>query len=269
MIPHSRRACLAGGRCLPGWRLRDECVTRLLFESGGRVSEITGLTLADWVARGMLQEATTFSKGSRGVRVKFLRFSSDTAKLLRRYVDTERRPIDPRGLTCADLLRGHSGHAADVLGAPLFLTVRRTPLTAKNYRETRARGIRPRAAGIDADVHQARHWYVTMAIRQIYETGTTDGAVPRRLRELIEYMKWRRGGQTLEAYEHYFDAVRHAEIQDRVHARLDEALRTAIAVHHRGLSVAPAGASSVTPEPGRDEPEWAHLRPVAECQRAP
>jgi hypothetical protein len=34
---------LAGGRCLPGWRLRDECVTRLLFESGGRVSEITGL----------------------------------------------------------------------------------------------------------------------------------------------------------------------------------------------------------------------------------
>jgi len=58
---------LAGGRRLPGWRLRDECVTRLLFESGGRVSEITGLTLADWVARGMLQEATTFSKGSRGV----------------------------------------------------------------------------------------------------------------------------------------------------------------------------------------------------------
>jgi hypothetical protein len=43
---------LAGGRRLPGWRLRDECVTRLLFESGGRVSEITGLTLGDWVARG-------------------------------------------------------------------------------------------------------------------------------------------------------------------------------------------------------------------------
>jgi integrase len=250
---------LAGGRRLPGWRLRDECVTRLLFESGGRVSEITGLTLADWVARGMLQEATTFSKGSRGVRVKFLRFSSDTAKLLRRYVDTERRTIDPRGLTCADLLRGDPRPAADVLGAPLFLSARRTPLTAKTYRE-HAWNPACAAAGIDADVHQARHWYVTMAVRQIYETATTDGAVQRRLRELIEYMKWRRGGQTLEAYEHYFDAVRHAEIQDRVHARLDEALRTAMATHPRGPSVAPAGASSVTPGPGLDEPEWAYLQ---------
>jgi integrase len=249
---------LAGGRCLPGWRLRDECVTRLLFESGGRVSEITGLTLADWVARGMLQEATTFSKGSRGVRVKFLRFSSDTAKLLRRYIDTERRPFDPRGLTCADLLRRDPPPAADVLGAPVFLTARRTPLTAKTYRE-HAWNPACAAAGIDADVHQARHWYVTMAVRQIYETATTDGAVPRRLRELIEYMKWRRGGQTLEAYEHYFDAVRHAEIQDRVHARLDEALRTAMAAHPRGPSVAPAGASAVTPEAGLDEPEWAYL----------
>jgi integrase len=250
---------LVGGRRLPGWRLRDECVTRLLFESGGRVSEITGLTLADWVARGMLQEATTFSKGSRGARVKFLRFSSDTAKLLRRYVDTERRTIDPRDLTCADLLRRDLPHTADMLGAPVFLSARRTPLTAKTYRE-HAWNPACAAAGLDADVHQARHWYVTMAVRQIYETATTDGTVRRRLRELIEYMKWRRGGQTLEAYEHYFDAVRHAEIQDRVHARLDEALRTAFAVIPRGPSVAPVGASSVTPEPGLDEPEWAYLQ---------
>jgi integrase len=250
---------LAGGRRLPGWRLRDECVTRLLFESGGRVSEITGLTLGDWVARGMLQEATAFSKGSRGVRVKFLRFSSDTAKLLRRYVDTERRALDPRGLTCAELLRGHPCPTADMLGAPLFLSARRSALTAKTYRE---HAWRPAcaAAGIDADVHQARHWYVTMAVRQIYETTTTDGAVQRRLRELIEYMKWRRGAQTLEAYEHYFDAVRHAEIQDRVHARLDEALRTATVAHAHGPSVAPTEASSITPDPGSDEPEWAYLR---------
>jgi hypothetical protein len=73
-------------------------------------------------------------------------------------------------------------------------------------------------------------------------------------------MKWRRGGQTLEAYEHYFDAVRHAEIQDRVHARLDEALRTAMAATRRGPSGAPAVAASVTPEPGLDEPEWAYLQ---------
>jgi hypothetical protein len=168
----------------------------------------------------MLQEATAFSKGSRGVRVKFLRFSSDTAKLLRRYVDTERRALDPRGLTCAELLRGNPRPAADVLAAPLFLSARRTPLTAKNYRE-HAWHSACAAAGIDADVHQARHWYVTMAVRQIYETATPDNAVPRRLRELIEYMKWRRGGQTLEAYEHYFDAVRHAESPGEGGALLD------------------------------------------------
>jgi integrase len=249
---------LAGGRRLPRWRLRDECVTRLLFESGGRVSEITGLTLADWLARGMLQEATTFSKGSRGARVKFLRFSSDTAKLLRRYVDTERRALDSRGLTCEDLLRAHPRPTADVLRAPLFLSARRTALTAKTYRE-HAWHPACAAAGLDADVHQARHWYVTMAVRQIYETATTDGAVQRRLRELIEYMKWRRGAQTLEAYEHYFDAVRHAEIQDRVHARLDEALRTATAAHPRSPSVA-LGASSSAPDPGLNEPEWAYLQ---------
>lgn len=150
---------LAGGQRLRGWRLRDECVTRVLFESGGRVSEVTGLTLGDWVARGMLQEATTFSKGSRGVRVKFLRFSSDTAKLLRRYVDGERRTLDPRGVTCAELLRRHPRLEADLLAAPLFLSERRTPLTAKNYREG-AWNPACAAAGIDADVHQARHWYV-------------------------------------------------------------------------------------------------------------
>jgi hypothetical protein len=250
---------LAGGRRLPRWRLRDECVMRLLFESGGRVSEITGLTLADWVARGMLQEATTFSKGSRGVRVKFLRFSSDTAKLLRRYVDTERRALDPRGLTSAELLRGYPRVGAEVVRAPLFLTARRTALTAKTYRE-HAWHPACAAAGLDVDVHQARHWYVTMAVRQIYETATTDGAVQRRLRELIEYMKWRRGGQTLEAYEHYFDAIRHAEIQDRVHARLDEALRTTLTSPPRAPAVAPTDGSPSTPDPGLDEPEWAYLQ---------
>ena len=195
MIPALPARVLAGGRRLPGWRLRDECVTRLLFESGGRVSEITGLTLADWVARGMLQEATTFSKGSRGVRVKFLRFLQRHGGSCSAATST---PSDRPSTRAISRVRISSGadprHPADVLSAPVFLTARRTPLAAKNYRE-RAWNPACAAAGIDADVHQARHWYVTMAVRQIYETATTDGAVQRRLRELIEYMKWRRGGQ--------------------------------------------------------------------------
>jgi len=32
---------LTGGRKLSGWGLREECVTRLLFETGGRLFEVT------------------------------------------------------------------------------------------------------------------------------------------------------------------------------------------------------------------------------------
>ena len=253
---------LAGGRGLSRWGLREECVTRLLFESGGRVSEVTGLTLADWLRRGLLQEATAFSKGSHGRRVKFLRFSSDTAKLLRRYVDGDRHRLDPRRLTCAVLLDVASRHEPDVAAAPLFLTTRQTSLTPKHYRE-HAWIPACAAAGIDADVHQARHWYVTMAVRQIYETATTDADAKRRLRELIEYMKWRRGEQTLDAYEHYFDASRHAEIQDRVHARLDDALRTALTARQRGQEGAPAAAPALPATSDLAEPEWISLRRFA------
>ncbi|MBI4544731.1 MAG: integrase [Gemmatimonadetes bacterium] len=254
---------LAGGRRLPRWGLREECVTRLLFESGGRVSEVTGLTLGDWLRRGLLQEATAFSKGSHGRRVKFLRFSSDTAKLLRRYVDGERRRLDPRGLTCTGLLEPAARQLPEVLAAPVFLSARRTPLTPKHYREN-AWNPACAAAAIDADVHQARHWYVTMAVRQIYETATTEAAVTRRLRELIEYMKWRRGEQTLAAYEHYFDTVRHAEIQDRVHARLDDALRAALAAPRRPRPADPSGALAPGPGPVLDDPEWVYLRRFSE-----
>jgi integrase len=256
---------LAGGRRLPRWRLRDECVTRLLFETGGRVSEVTGLTLGDWLGRGLLQEATAFSKGSHGRRVKFLRFSSDTAKLLRRYVDSERCALDPRSLTCAALLAPAARQHPALLAAPLFLSARRTPLSPKTYR---AHAWTPAcaAAGLDADVHQARHWYVTMAVRQIYETAPTDAEVRRRLRELIEYMKWRRGEQTLEAYEHYFDGVRHAEIQDRVHARLDEALRAHLAETRSAGGAAPRAAPITPPASDLDEPEWTALRPFVSAR---
>jgi integrase len=214
---------LAGGRQSQGWRLREECVTRLLFETGGRISEVVGLTLGDWAARDCLQEASAFSKGSHGRRVKFLRFSTDTAKLLRRYFDEQRRRFDPNGWTLADYRRGRLDRQ-DLYSAPLFLSQRGTQFSAKSYRE-RAWKAACATARIDADVHQTRHWYVTMAVRAIHESSRDGAEVQRRLRELIEYMKWKTGWHTLETYEHYFDAARHAEIQDAIHAQLDESLR--------------------------------------------
>jgi integrase len=218
---------LAGGQRI-NWGLREECITRILFESGGRVSEVVGISLGDWVARGMLQEANTFSKGSHGTRIKFLRFSNDTGKLLRRYFDEERRKSDLNGCTLADYVELSKRHQIDLSTVPLFLSGRGTPLCAKTFRENFWNPA-CRMAQVDVDIHQCRHWYVTAAVRHIYETAKAEGEVKRRLRELIEYMKWRRGWQTIECYEHYFDVTRHAEIQNAVHQKLDESLKQGLA----------------------------------------
>ncbi len=225
---------LAAGERLKHWGNRERCVTRMLFESGGRVSEVVGLTLGDWVARGMLQEANAFSKGSYGKRVKFLRFSNETAKLLRRYFDDERRAIDPSHCTLDEYLTKARNKQINLQTVPLFLSLQRTPLSAKTYRE-HAWNPACRAAGIEADVHQARHWHVTMAFREIYQHGLQENSVTQqRLRELIEYMKWKSGWETVEVYQHYFKAMQYADTQDGIHARLDEALTQQLAERHQG-----------------------------------
>src|SRR6266508_1617301 len=205
----------------------EEHIVRILFESGGRVSEVVGQTLGDWVARGMLQETQAFSKGSHGKRVKFLRFSAATAKLLRRYCDTERRGLDLHHYALNDYLQAARSEKLDLYEAPLFISRHRTPLTPKTFRD-RYWNPACRAAGIEADVHQARHWYVTQIVRSIYETAHSEAEAQCRLRELIEYMGWKSGWETLEAYQHYFDPQRHAEIQDQLHRRLDLSLQQSL-----------------------------------------
>jgi integrase len=209
---------------------------RILFESGGRLSEVVGLTVGDWAARGLLQETQAFSKGSHGKRVKFLRFSTETAKLLRRYFDTERRRLDCNQYRLDDYLQAGRDKRADLYEVPLFLSHQGTALRPKTFRDlywNRA----CQEANIEADVHQARHWYVTQIIRAIYETTRSESEINRRLRELIEYMGWRSGWETLDAYQHYFDPQRHAEIQNALHERMDAALEQVLKdPSHRQLS---------------------------------
>lgn len=213
---------LRRGGWLTDWRLREQCVTDLLFETGGRVSEVVGLTLGDWSARGLTVEASAFSKGSRGRRVKFLRFSDNTAKLLRRYFNTERRKCDPNGHTLENYLRLAKGGSVDLYEVPLFLTAQGSPLTPKVYRDYYWKPA-CEAVNLDADVHQTRHWYVTRAIRHIYETSADDAEIARRIQGLIKYMRWK-SKETLEAYEHYFSAVRYVEEIAAAQARSDRAL---------------------------------------------
>ncbi|MGD0696178.1 MAG: hypothetical protein ABSB82_15110 [Terriglobia bacterium] len=235
---------LGGGRKV-GWRLQGECITRILFESACRVSEVVGLTLGDWAVRGLLQEAQAFSKGSHGRRVKFIRFSAATAKLLRRCFDTERRHLDQNHYPLAEYIRRAQAYGTDLDHVPLFLSRRRTRLTPKAFREG-CWDPACQAAGVDADVHQTRHWYVTQVMRGIYETSQGQPEIDLRLRELIEYMGWRSGWQTLEAYQHYFDPQRHAEMQDRLHQRLDAALKNKQACRPDGYSSPSAPISADT-----------------------
>lgn len=254
---------LAGGERLKHWGDRERCVTRILFESGGRISEVVGLSLGDWVARGMLQEVNTFSKGSYGKRVKFLRFSAETAKLLRRYFDGERRVLDPSHHTLNEYLALAKSKVVDLHTIPLFLSRQRTPLSAKTYRE-HAWNAACRQAGIEADIHQARHWHVTMAFRETYKHGLQDdGATKPRLRELIEYMKWKSGWEMVEVYQHYFKAIQYADTQDGVHARLDELLNQRLI--EREQERTPNQKKRTEPakdgqEVLADDPEFAFLR---------
>lgn len=226
---------LGGGRKV-GWRLQPECITRILFESGCRVSEVVGLTLGDWAARGLLQEARAFSKGSHGRRVKFIRFSAATAKLLRRCFNTQRRQLDQNHYALDEYLHRAQEFGADLYHVPLFLSRRRSQLTAKAFREG-CWDPACQVAGIVADVHQTRHWYVTQVMRGVYETSRSQPEIDRRLRELIEYMAWKSGWETLQAYQHYFDPQRHAEMQDQLHQRLDAALKGDLGNRHGPESV--------------------------------
>jgi integrase len=248
-------AILTGGRKLHGWGLREECVTKLLFETGGRIFEVAGLTLGDWRNRGLTREATAASKGSHGKRVKFFRFSSETVTLMRRYFDGERRSHDCRRWTLAEYLRACDDKSVNPHEVPLLMSARGTQLSATSYRETYWIPA-CRQAGLDADPHQARHWYVTMAVRTIHETSIDEGEIRGRIRELIEYMQWRGGEQTMASYGHYFDAARHADIQDQLHERLRVALEQGLK-QHSSRAVAPLAKPA---EVQMVDPDMAFLR---------
>ncbi len=90
-----------------GWGLRELCLVRILFEGGGRISEVLDLTALDWSTNQFLNQFQARNKGSFGVRTKRLVVSSATAKLVRRYFDDDtsgRRVRDPQRLCLADIV---------------------------------------------------------------------------------------------------------------------------------------------------------------------
>lgn len=181
---------LLPGRLLAGFAYRrDQLITRILFQSGARVGEVLGLTLGDWRCRGFRDRAMAKSKGSAGERVKEIWWSTETAQLLRRYVETERRRCDATGRGLNDLPDS----------APLFLTDagKACSYAAFYYHWRRACA----KAGLQVHPHQARHWFVTMALRYFQTVPDADQREAHR-QGLIGYMSWK-SPETLRAYDHH------------------------------------------------------------------
>ena len=215
---------LDGGRQLKeqgkDWGLREECFVCLLFETGARVSEIMTLTLGDWNRRGLKDTAWARNKGSRKRRAKFVRFSQQTVKLLTRYFNTERVTIDPHHYTLSEYLRLAEQHQIDLDTVPLFLSRRGTPWTVDSFR-THYWKPACAATGIDADPHQARHWYVNQALSLIHEQARKGKTtVEQGTEELIAYMKWRSGERVMTAYNHFFQPTKHATVKNGIFKKL-------------------------------------------------
>jgi integrase len=219
-----------------GWSLRELCVTRTLFESGARISEICSLTANDWSFSHFTNRFRASNKGSHGKRTKILVVSSPTAKLYRRYFEGFRdSDKSSSALTIRRLTRLLSDHPEQLADIPLFLTARGAPLTAKLFRDyywTPAL----KAAGIDADPHQGRHWFVTNALRNIEQFAKTEADLIRGKQELIQYMAWRTGERTLATYDHIQRAgqflgkleVIHKKMKRREMAIVDSPKRIAL-----------------------------------------
>jgi hypothetical protein len=114
----------------------------------------------------------------------------------------------------------------------LFLTAQGTQLTSKEYREhywTPA----CQAAGIEADIHQVRHWHVTLEVRDIYEHAKSTAEIERRLRGLIEYMKWK-SEETLASYQHYFEEQLDADTRERFHQHIHQEIQEYLEERHQG-----------------------------------
>jgi hypothetical protein len=184
-----------------GWALREFCVARALLESGARISEIFDLTAADWSFSGFGNQLSARSKGSFGERVKTLVVSNPTAKLFRRYFDQHRRERGKPHLTISDLNRMQRKEPEQLSRIRIFLTQRGTAMTPGLFRDHYWRPAL-RAAGLDADPHTCRHWFVTNAMRHIEQAAANEAELARRKEELIQYMAWRSGERTLKAYEH-------------------------------------------------------------------
>jgi integrase len=174
---------------------RDQLIARILFESGARISEVLGLRVGDWQCRDQRERALAANKGSRGQRVKEIWWSSATAQLLRNYVNQDRRRCDVKARGLDELSNT----------APLFVTDEGEVYTYAAFYANWQKACKK--AGLKVTPHQARHWFVTLALHK-FESLSEDQREAAR-HSLIAYMGWK-NPETIRAYDHHIRQLEFA-----------------------------------------------------------
>lgn len=225
--PHLHARLLLAGRRV-GWGLRERCIARIALEGGAGPEVVLGLTLGDWIDRGMGRELVARAVG-RDRRVRVLRVAPLTARLLHQYGETARKAADPDGLGLAEHRRLVATAESDPDALPLFLTVRGTPLRPATFRD---RAWRPACAAADLTLEprDARRWYASQATRLIRETVSGPTVVAAALRDLAAYLRGVRGpGAAPDLLTAAVAATAaHARIQDRLHGQIGDDLGRAL-----------------------------------------
>ena len=199
------------------WKLRDEIITRMLFQTGARAREVIELTFGDYRARYDKGEFATFNKGSDGKRTKFLKVDNDTLKLLDRYIHGERKKVDRIRLKLNDIPDE----------TPIFLNQYGSPYTYDAFLKNWL--IIMEKAEIKINIHKTRHWFVTRSIRMIREEYKDKTEQAKAIERLRIYMNWSPKADTMKVYEHYVDekdyvAEQHDILLERMKKEQEEYL---------------------------------------------
>lgn len=175
------------------WKLRDEIIIRMLFQTGARATEVIQLTFGDYNARADKNEFSTFNKGSHGKRTKFLKVDNDTLKLLERYINGDRKKADKSNININSIPEG----------TPLFLNQYGNPYTYDAFLKNWSFIIEK--AELKINIHKTRHWFVTRSIRMIRENYKDKVEQNKAIERLRIYMNWSPKADTMKVYEHCID----------------------------------------------------------------
>jgi len=172
-----------------GFPERDRALFELLYATGLRVSEASGLDLEDVDFTARLTRVT-----GKGGRQRIVPFGEAAADALADY------------LPARAARRGKSGFSEDGEGEPLFVNVRGGRLTTRSMARLLKRRLA--AAGLPAEIspHALRHTFATHLLEA--------GADLRAIQELLGHASL----STTQKYTH-LDAARLAEVYRRAHPK--------------------------------------------------